>query len=76
VVPYSIQTLKRLKPELFRQDLIALFDLLRQNEIKPLIAQRFPLAAGRQAQELLGRGGVTGKIVLVPNGSSPETGAA
>ena len=26
VVPYSIQTLKRLKPALFRQDLIALFD--------------------------------------------------
>src|SRR6185312_1255326 len=28
VVPYSIQTLKRLKPALFRQDLIALFELL------------------------------------------------
>jgi NADPH:quinone reductase-like Zn-dependent oxidoreductase len=65
VVPYSIQTLKRLKPELFRQDLIALFDLLQQQKIKPLIAQRFPLAEARQAQELLGKGGVTGKIVLV-----------
>ena len=70
VVPYSIQTLKRLKPELFRRDLIALFDLLRQRKIKPLIAQRFPLAEARHAQELLGRGGVIGKIVLVPDGSS------
>jgi NADPH:quinone reductase len=76
IVPYSIQTLKWLKPGLFRQDLIALLDLLQQQKIKPLIAQRFPLAEARQAQELLGRGGVTGKIVLVLNESSLETGAA
>jgi NADPH:quinone reductase len=67
VVPYSIQWLKRLRPALFRQDLIALFDLLQQRKIKPLIAQRFPLAEARHAHELLGMGGVTGKIVLVPN---------
>jgi NADPH2:quinone reductase len=76
VVPYSIQWLKRLKPALFRQDLIALFDLLQEQKIKPLIAQRFPLAEARQAHELLGKGGVTGKIVLVRNGSSLESGAA
>jgi NADPH2:quinone reductase len=76
VVPYSIQTLKRLRPALFRQDLIALLDLLQQKKIKPLIAQRFPLAEARQAQELLGKGGVIGKIVLVRNGSSLESGAA
>jgi NADPH2:quinone reductase len=64
VIPYSIQTLKRLKPEWFRQDLIALFDLLRQEKIKPIIAQRFPLSEARYAQELLGKGGVIGKIVL------------
>ena len=76
VVPYSIQWLKRLRPALFRQDLIALFDLLRQKKIKPLIAQRFPLAEAKEAQELLGRGGVTGKIVLVRNGSPLESGSA
>jgi NADPH2:quinone reductase len=65
VVPYSIQTLKRLKPEWFRQDLIALFDLLKQRKIKPVIARRFPLAEAKRAHEMLGRGGVTGKIVLV-----------
>ena len=69
VVPYSIQWLKRLKPALFRQDLIALFDLLQQRKIKPLIAQRFPLAEARCAHELLGKGGITGKIVLVGNAS-------
>jgi NADPH:quinone reductase-like Zn-dependent oxidoreductase len=70
VVPYSIQWLKRLRPAWFRQDLIALFDLLRQQKIKPLIAQRLPLAEARHAHELLGQGGVTGKIVLVRNGPS------
>jgi NADPH:quinone reductase-like Zn-dependent oxidoreductase len=75
VVPYSIQWLKRLRPAWFRQDLIALFDLLGQQKIKPLIAQRFPLASARQAHELLGKGGVVGKIVLVGNGSSLESGA-
>jgi len=75
IVPYSIQTLKRLKPALFRQDLIALLDLLRQKKIKPLIAQRFPLAEARRAQEMLAKGGVVGKIVLVGNGRSPGQGA-
>jgi NADPH2:quinone reductase len=55
---------------LFRQNLITLFDLLQQQKIRPLIAQRFPLAEARHAHEVLGQGGVTGKIVLVPNGSS------
>jgi len=75
VLPYSIQWLKRLRPALFRQDLIALFDLLKQQKIKPLIAQRIPLAEARHAHEMLGKGGVTGKIVLVPNWSSLESGA-
>ena len=70
VVPYSIQTLKRLRPTLFRQDLTALFELLQEQKIKPIVAQRFPLSDARQAQEWLGKGGVIGKIVLVPNGSS------
>jgi NADPH2:quinone reductase len=65
VVPYSIQWLKRLRPALFRQDLITLFDILKQQKVKPLIARR-----------LLGKGGVTGKIVLVRNGSSLDSGAA
>jgi NADPH2:quinone reductase len=76
VVLYSIQTLKRLKPAMFQQDLIALFDLLQQQKIKPLIARRFPLVEARYAQELLGEGGVTGKIVLVCNGSLLESRAA
>jgi NADPH:quinone reductase len=76
VVPYSIQWLKRLKPALFRQDLIVLLGLLQQDKIKPIIAQRFHLSEAKQAQESLGNGGVIGKIVLVPDGQSGESGAA
>src|SRR5437762_11523280 len=75
VVPYSIQWLKRLRPAWFRQYLIALFDLLQQQKIKPLIAHRFPLAEPRHAHELLGYGGGTGKIVLEAHGSSRESAA-
>ncbi len=65
VVPYSIQFLKRRRLAWFRQDLLALLDLLQQGKIKPLIAHRISLAEARHAQELLGKGGVIGKIVLV-----------
>jgi NADPH2:quinone reductase len=76
VVPYSIQWLKRLKPAAFRQDLITLLDLLQQQKIKPLIASRFPLGEAGHAHELLGKGSVIGKIVLVRDGSSLESRAA
>jgi len=75
VILYSIQWLKRLRRKWFRQDLTALLDLLQQNKLKPLVAQRFPLREARQAQELLGKGGVTGKIVLVLDEQSSATGA-
>jgi NADPH:quinone reductase len=68
MVPYSIQWLMRFKPAWFRHDLLALLDLLKQGKIKPLIAQRWPLEEARRAHEMLGEGGVVGKIVLLPNG--------
>ena len=68
MVPYSIQWLMRLRPEWFRHDLLTLLDLLKQGKIKPLIAQRLPLEQARRAHEMLGEGGVLGKIVLLPNG--------
>lgn len=68
MVPYSIQWLMRLKPAWFRHDLLTLLDLLKERKIKPLIAQRLPLEQARRAHEMLGEGGVLGKIVLLPNG--------
>ena len=70
VVPYSIQVLARRKPEWFRQDLLTLLELLRERKVQPLIAQRLPLAEARLAHELLAKGGVAGKIVLVRGGPS------
>jgi NADPH2:quinone reductase len=67
VVPYSIQWLKWSRPAWFRDDLLALLDLLARRKIRPLVARRMPLAQARDAQELLAKGGVTGKIVLVCN---------
>jgi NADPH2:quinone reductase len=76
VVPYSIQWLKRLKPAVFRQDLITLQDLLQRQKIRPLVARRFPLGEAGHAHALLGKGSVIGKIVLVRDGSSLESRAA
>jgi NADPH:quinone reductase len=65
---YSIQTLKRLKPDWFHEDLtLLLFDMLKQGKIKPLIAARIPLNQASQAHELLAGSSVKGKIVLICN---------
>jgi NADPH:quinone reductase-like Zn-dependent oxidoreductase len=68
MVPYSIQWLMRFKPSWFRHDFLTLLDLLKEGKIKPLIAHRLPLQDARRAHEMLGKGGVIGKIVLLPNG--------
>jgi NADPH:quinone reductase-like Zn-dependent oxidoreductase len=67
-IPYSIQTLKRLKPAWFREDLTTLLNLLQQGKVKPIIAERLPLTDARRAHELLGRGSILGKIVLLNAG--------
>ncbi|MGJ0510534.1 MAG: medium chain dehydrogenase/reductase family protein [Methylocystis sp.] len=69
VLPYSIQVLKRWKPDWFREDLSALLDLLREEKIKPLIAERIPLSEAHGAHELLGQGSVKGKLVLICDSS-------
>jgi NADPH2:quinone reductase len=68
MVPYSIQWFMRIKPAWFHHDLLTLLDMLKQGKIKPLVAHRLPLEEARSAHEILGRGGVLGKIVLLPNG--------
>ena len=40
----------------------------KQGRIKRLIEQWLPLQEARRAHEMLGEGGVLGKIVLLPNG--------
>ena len=62
---YSIQTLRKRHQDWFRDDMAALFDLLADGKIKPVVAGRLPLAEAARAHELLGGGSVTGKLVLV-----------
>lgn len=65
IVLYSIQTLKRRKPDWFRKDIETLFDLLSQEKIKPVIAERIPLEEVIRAHEMLSHGSVKGRIVLM-----------
>src|SRR5262245_29544355 len=62
---YSIQMLKRRKPDWFRQDLTTLFDLLGRGELKPVIDRKLPLEQAALGHELLAKGETVGKIVLV-----------
>jgi len=75
-VPYSIQWLKRLRPTAFREDLSTLLHLLAKRQLRPLVAARLPLSQARRAHELLSKGGVIGKIVLVPTASAASHDAA
>jgi NADPH:quinone reductase len=62
---YNVKKLADASPELFREDLTKLFDLLVQNKIRPVIAGKFPLREAARASELLEKGQVSGKLVLL-----------
>ncbi len=53
-------------PDWFREDFLALLELLRADKIHPVVAERLPLSDARRAHELLERLAATGKLVLVP----------
>jgi NADPH2:quinone reductase len=49
----------------YRETLTELLDLAATGRLKPVVAERIPLAQAVRAHELLERGGYAGKIVLV-----------
>jgi NADPH2:quinone reductase len=53
-------------PEWFREDFHALLELLRDEKIHPVVAERLPLTQARHAHELLESSADKGKLVLVP----------
>jgi len=55
-------------PEWFVADLGVLLGMLGRGEVKPRIAERIGLEAVADAHVRLERGGMDGKIILVPNG--------
>ncbi len=52
----------------YRETLTELLDLAAAGRIKPVVAERIPLAEAARAHELLERGGYAGKVVLVTGG--------
>jgi NADPH:quinone reductase-like Zn-dependent oxidoreductase len=53
-------------PNWFREDFRALLELLREEKIHPVVAERLPLTEARHAHELLESSADKGKLVLVP----------
>jgi NADPH:quinone reductase-like Zn-dependent oxidoreductase len=55
-------------PDWFLADLGTMLGLLERGEIKPRVGERIGLDAVADAHVRLERGGLEGKIVLIPNG--------
>jgi NADPH:quinone reductase-like Zn-dependent oxidoreductase len=62
---YGITALYQKDKRPLKEDLPKLLELLRAKRLRPRIAMRLPLLAGREGERLLEAGGVEGKIVLV-----------
>lgn len=63
----SITALRQKHPDWFVADLGTLLGMLARGEIKPSVAERIGLDAVADAHRRLERGGLEGKIVLVPS---------
>src|SRR6478752_7731427 len=63
---YSITDRRLSHPEEYRADMAALFELLRNGAIHPVVIDREPLAAAKNVHARIDAGGLGGKIVLLP----------
>jgi NADPH:quinone reductase-like Zn-dependent oxidoreductase len=63
---YSITAHRSTHPEKFKADMATLFQLLRTGAIRPAVIERLPLAAASEVHARIDRGGLGGKIVLLP----------
>ncbi len=64
---YESSLVHQAHPDWYRKDLTTLVDLLAQEKIEPVIAERFSLEESVRAHELLEASAVCGKIILVCN---------
>lgn len=65
---FSITSLRKRHPDWFVADLGELLGMAKRGEIKPRVAERIGLDAVADAHTRIERGGLEGKIVLIPNG--------
>jgi NADPH:quinone reductase-like Zn-dependent oxidoreductase len=63
---YSITARRKTHPEEFKSDMATLFQWLRAGAIHPVVTERLPLAAAGEVHGRIDRGGLGGKIVLLP----------
>jgi NADPH2:quinone reductase len=63
-----VTALRKKHPAWFVEDLGALFALAARGTVKPRVAERIAFEAVADAHVCLERGGLEGKIVLLPNG--------
>jgi len=70
---YGVTALYRKDKEPYKEDLPKLFALLGEGKLHPRVVAKLPLTEAAQANEMLEKGSVGGKIVLL---CSPEAGPA
>jgi NADPH:quinone reductase-like Zn-dependent oxidoreductase len=63
---YNVTARRLTHPDEFKADMEALFKLLRAGAIHPVVIDRLPLAAASEAHARIDKGGLGGKIVLLP----------
>lgn len=63
---YSINAMRARHPDWFKHDLAQLFQLLRDRQIKPHVAERIAFDQVIEAHRRLEAGGLDGKLVLCP----------
>ncbi len=64
---YDVRRTQKKHPDWFRDDLLALLELLAAGKLRPVIAARLPLAEASRAHERIEHAEVQGKLVLIPN---------
>src|SRR5271168_1193172 len=63
---YSITARRSTHAEEFKTDMATLFELLRAGTIRPVVINRLTLAAASEVHARIDKGGLGGKIVLLP----------
>jgi NADPH:quinone reductase-like Zn-dependent oxidoreductase len=63
---YSITARRSAYPEEFKADMATLFLLLRAGVLHPVVIDRLPLKAASEVHARIDKGGLGGKIVLLP----------
>jgi NADPH:quinone reductase-like Zn-dependent oxidoreductase len=65
---YSITDRRKAYPAQFAEDMTKLLNCLKEGRIKPAVADRLPLSAAADVHRRIDKGGLGGKVVLLPWG--------